>query len=157
LKFPPNLQQFVHDVINTGNYKSEADVVSQALRLLQQRQRKIEELRRDIQPALDELDCGEGIELKNEEELRLFFEDIKKRGWGTIGCGANAIMIPIQSINWTFVNWTFVNWTFANFSPRPLGEGQGVRAWESHIIWTSHYLLKSPHPNPLPVGEGTGN
>ncbi|MGD0518286.1 MAG: type II toxin-antitoxin system ParD family antitoxin [Thermoguttaceae bacterium] len=80
VEIPPNLQQFVHDVINTGDYKSEADVVSQALLLLQQRQQKIEELRREIQPALDELDRGEGIELKNEEELRLFFEDIKKCG-----------------------------------------------------------------------------
>jgi antitoxin ParD1/3/4 len=79
VEIPPNLQQFVHDVINTGDYKSEADVVSQALRLLQQRQQKIEELRREIQPALDQLDRGEGIEL-DEDGLDAFFEDIKARG-----------------------------------------------------------------------------
>ena len=80
VEIPPDLQQFVHQIVNAGDYKSEAEVVGQALRLLQQRQRKIEELRREIQPALDQLDRGEGIEIKDEEELRLFFEDIKERG-----------------------------------------------------------------------------
>ena len=80
VEIPPDLQQFVHQVIDNGSFKSETEVVGQALRLLQQRQQKIEELRREIQPALDQLDRGEGIELKDEEELHLFFEDIKKRG-----------------------------------------------------------------------------
>jgi antitoxin ParD1/3/4 len=80
VEIPADLQQFVHQVIDNGSFKSENEVVRQALRLLQQRQQKIEELRREIQPALDQLDRGEGIELKDEEEIRLFFEDIKKRG-----------------------------------------------------------------------------
>ena len=80
VEIPSDLQQFVHNAIDAGSYKDEAEVVGQALRMLQQRQRRIEELRREIQPALDQLDRGEGIEIKDEEELRLFFEDIKKRG-----------------------------------------------------------------------------
>jgi antitoxin ParD1/3/4 len=80
VEIPPDLQQFVDQIIGAGGYKSEAEVVGQALRLLQQRQRRIEELRREIQPALDQLDRGEGIKLKDEEELRLFFEGIKERG-----------------------------------------------------------------------------
>jgi len=80
IEIPADLQQFVHNAIDTGGYKNEAEVVGQALRLLQERQRRIEELRREIQPALDQLDRGEGIEIKDEEELRLFFEDVKKRG-----------------------------------------------------------------------------
>ena len=80
IEIPPDLQQFVHQVIDAGGYTSEAEVVGQALRLLQERQRRIEELRREIQPALDQLDRGEGIEIKGEEELRIFFEDIKARG-----------------------------------------------------------------------------
>ena len=80
VEIPPDLQQFVPQVIDNGSYKSETEVIGQALRLLQQRQQKIEELRQKIQLGLDQLDRGEGIELKDEEELRLFFEDIKKRG-----------------------------------------------------------------------------
>lgn len=78
VEIPPDLQQFVHQVIDNGSFKSETEVVGQALRLLQQRQQKIEELRREIQPALDQLDRGEGIEL-DEEGLDAFFEEIKAR------------------------------------------------------------------------------
>jgi antitoxin ParD1/3/4 len=78
VEIPPDLQQFVHQAIDAGGYKSEAEVVGQALRLLQQRQRQIEELRREIQPALDRLDRGEGIEL-DEDGLDAFFEEVKAR------------------------------------------------------------------------------
>jgi len=80
IEIPPDLQQFVHNVIDAGSYENETEVVGQALRLLQERRRRIEELQHEIQPALDELDRGEGIEIKDEEELRLFFEDIQERG-----------------------------------------------------------------------------
>jgi antitoxin ParD1/3/4 len=85
VEIPSDLQQFVHRVIDTGSYKSEAEVVGEALRLLQERERRIEELRQEIQPALEQLDRGEGIQLKDEEELRLFFEDINERGSKRLG------------------------------------------------------------------------
>ncbi len=80
VEIPSEFQPFVDQIIHSGSYKSEAEVVGTALRLLQDRQRRIEELRREVRAGLDQLDRGEGIELKNEEELRLFFDDIKKRG-----------------------------------------------------------------------------
>ncbi|MCE5268250.1 MAG: type II toxin-antitoxin system ParD family antitoxin [Planctomycetaceae bacterium] len=80
VEIPAELQPFVDQIIHSGSYNSEAEVVGGALRLLQERQRRVEELRREIQPALDQLNRGEGIELNTEEELRLFFEDIKNRG-----------------------------------------------------------------------------
>jgi antitoxin ParD1/3/4 len=83
VEIPSDLQQFVHQVIDSGSYKSETDVVDQALRLLQDRQKRIEKLRRDIQPALDRLDRGEGIEL-NEDGLDAFFEDIKAQSLSEI-------------------------------------------------------------------------
>ncbi|MBU4272025.1 MAG: type II toxin-antitoxin system ParD family antitoxin [Planctomycetes bacterium] len=80
VEIPSEFQRFVNQVIDGGSYTTESEVVGDALRLLQQRRQRIEELRREIQPALDQLDRGEGIELKNEEELDAFFEDIKSRG-----------------------------------------------------------------------------
>jgi putative addiction module CopG family antidote len=80
VEIPPDLQQFVHQVIDSGAFKNESDVISQSLRLLAERQRRIKELRREIQPALDQLDRGEGIKLEDEEGLRRFFEGIKERG-----------------------------------------------------------------------------
>ena len=47
VEIPPEFQQFVHQVIDAGSYTSEAAVVGEALRLLQHRQRRLEELRRD--------------------------------------------------------------------------------------------------------------
>lgn len=76
VEIPADLQEFVHQVIADGSYKSAADVVSQAIRLLEERRRRIDELRREIQPALDRLDRGEGIEL-DEDGLDAFFEEIK--------------------------------------------------------------------------------
>jgi antitoxin ParD1/3/4 len=78
VEIPAELQQFVHTVIDAGRCKDETEVVGQALRLLQERQRRIEELRREIQPALDRLDRGEGIQL-DDAGLDSFFEDIKAR------------------------------------------------------------------------------
>ena len=80
IEIPAEFQQFVNQVIDNGSYKNEAEVVGDALRLLEQRRQRIEELRREIQPALDRLDRGEGIEINNEEELDAFFENIKSRG-----------------------------------------------------------------------------
>ena len=80
VKIPPEFQQFVHQVIDAGSYTSEAAVVGEALRLLQQRQRRLEELRREIQPALDGLGRGEGVIELDDSELDAFFEDIKARG-----------------------------------------------------------------------------
>jgi len=79
VEIPADLQQFVHQIIADGSYKSEAEVVGQAIRLLEERQRRIKELRREIQPALDRLDRGEGIDL-DEDGLDAFFEDIKAHG-----------------------------------------------------------------------------
>ena len=53
VEIPSDCQQFVHAVIDAGSYKNEAEVISDALRLLQARRRRIEELRREIQPALE--------------------------------------------------------------------------------------------------------
>ncbi len=80
VEIPPEFQQFVHQVIDAGSYTSEAAVVGEALRLLQQRQRRLEELRREIQPALDGLGRGEGVIELDDSELDAFFEDIKARG-----------------------------------------------------------------------------
>ena len=78
VEIPPELARFVHDEISKGSFKSEADVVGEALRLL--RQHKLYELRSAIDVGLEQLERGEGIEIEDEQSLRGFFEDIKRRG-----------------------------------------------------------------------------
>lgn len=79
VEIPSEFQQFVSSVVDRGSYKSEADVVGTALGLLRERERRIEDLRREIHPALDRLDRGEGTEF-NDAELDAFFDEIKAQG-----------------------------------------------------------------------------
>jgi putative addiction module CopG family antidote len=79
VEIPSEFQQFVHSVIDRGSYKSEADVVGTALGLLRERERRIDDLRREIHPALDRLDRGEGTDL-DDAGLDAFFEEIKAQG-----------------------------------------------------------------------------
>jgi Arc/MetJ-type ribon-helix-helix transcriptional regulator len=75
-EIPPEYQPFVQHMVSSGAFPSEAAVVGEALRMYQER---LDRLRAEIQPALDRLDRGEGIEL-DEESLDQFFEDIKAEG-----------------------------------------------------------------------------
>lgn len=77
---PSDLAQFVRQQVAAGRYQTEAEVVSHGVRLLQERERKLEELRQMVLPALERLDRGEGIVLEGDDELREFFEDVKRRG-----------------------------------------------------------------------------
>lgn len=56
------------------------DVVCDAVRLLREREERIESLRAEIDKGIAELDAGEFIELNSEAELQAFFDDIEKRG-----------------------------------------------------------------------------
>ena len=60
---PESLDQFVEQQLKSGKFTSRDEMVNEGLRLLQERERKIKELRAEIQPALDSLDRGEGEEL----------------------------------------------------------------------------------------------
>lgn len=64
---PPDLAQFVSDQIGSGKYPSEVEVVCDGLRLLKERERRLDELRAEIQPSLERLERGEGRELDPEE------------------------------------------------------------------------------------------
>jgi antitoxin ParD1/3/4 len=75
---PPELKQFVEQELASGKYHSLDEVIADGLRLL--RERKLHELRREIDVGLGELERGEGIKVEGDEGLFAFFEDIKSRG-----------------------------------------------------------------------------
>ena len=61
----PRLEKMVRQKVASGLYNSASEVVREALRLLDEQDRlramRFEELRKQIQQGLDELDRGEGI------------------------------------------------------------------------------------------------
>ena len=79
VEIPTEFAQFVSSAIDRGAFRSETEVVSAALRLLRDRERRLEELRHEIRPALERLDRGEGIHL-DDAGLDAFFKEIKSRG-----------------------------------------------------------------------------
>jgi antitoxin ParD1/3/4 len=71
----PELEDLVREKIETGRYKSEDDVVAQALRLLDERDK-----RAALEAALDEgeADLREGrfVEVADAAELKALFSDL---------------------------------------------------------------------------------
>ena len=61
------LQSLVQQELATGQYGTTDDVLLAAVRLLRERRQRIDELRREIQPALERLDRGEGDSVDMEE------------------------------------------------------------------------------------------
>jgi len=59
----PELEQLIHKKVESGLYLSASEVVREALRLLEERDRlnaiKLEELRKEIQIGVDQADRGE--------------------------------------------------------------------------------------------------
>jgi len=63
-----------------GRFHSEEDVVAEALRLLEVRERKLEALRKDIQVGIDQLDRGEGLPLDVDDIMKRGRERLTQRG-----------------------------------------------------------------------------
>jgi putative addiction module CopG family antidote len=79
VEIPLNYQAFVKTVIDRGQFQTEEQVVGEALRLLAERDRRLEEFRREIQVGLDQFYRGEYTEY-DEESLKEFFEQVKAEG-----------------------------------------------------------------------------
>jgi antitoxin ParD1/3/4 len=60
IAFTPDLAKLVQQEMASGRYASENDLLFTAVQLLSERNRQLEALRQEIQPALDQLDRGEG-------------------------------------------------------------------------------------------------
>jgi antitoxin ParD1/3/4 len=76
----PELQSLVEQQLATGQFESTDALLRAALELLQERNRRVDELRQEILPALERLDRGEGIPLDMEAikaEARAKFEQAR--------------------------------------------------------------------------------
>ncbi|MDP6353488.1 MAG: type II toxin-antitoxin system ParD family antitoxin [Planctomycetota bacterium] len=72
---PPKLEEIIQQELASGKYDSEDQVIAEALRLLQQRECKLNALKEDIQIGIKQLDNGEGGPL----DMASIKEEISKK------------------------------------------------------------------------------
>lgn len=53
MNLPLELERFIRDMVRSGRFASESGVVAEALRLLQAKERCLDQLRRDVQAGID--------------------------------------------------------------------------------------------------------
>lgn len=77
---PPELAAFVDEKLATGTFATADDVVVACVRDAYQREREEADLQPLLQEGLDDLEKGNVVEIKSDEELDALFEDVKRRG-----------------------------------------------------------------------------
>ena len=81
ISLTPELDSFVKNLVESGDYFSASEVVREGLRLLKDkealREIKLRELREAIQKGKDDIEAGRYTEINSAEELDAFMEDIK--------------------------------------------------------------------------------
>jgi putative addiction module CopG family antidote len=78
--FPPELHSLVQTELASGRYKDEDELLLEAVRSLRERESHAERFRRELQARIESVDRGEGIDFEDDEALREFFDDVKRRG-----------------------------------------------------------------------------
>lgn len=75
-----HFDDFIAKRIEAGQFSNASEVVREGLRLLEQRERedeaKLEWLRAAAKEGFDELDRGEGITLRSEQDIAELFKEI---------------------------------------------------------------------------------
>jgi antitoxin ParD1/3/4 len=76
---PPDLAQFVANQLALGKYGSASDVVCDAVRLMREREERLEALRTEVDRGIAQLESGDFVELDGEEDIDAFFNDVLAR------------------------------------------------------------------------------
>ena len=76
VEIPVDFQAFVKTAVASGQFRSEEQVVGEALRLLSERDRQREDFRRQVQIGTDQLRRGDYTDF-DDESLDEFFEQLK--------------------------------------------------------------------------------
>ena len=79
ISLTPELAQLVADKVNSGMYKTSSEVIREGLRLLKERDERLQSLRRDIRAGFEAVDRGEFTDY-DESNVQELAERVKTRG-----------------------------------------------------------------------------
>jgi len=78
---PPDFESYIQQAVAAGQYPSTDAAVHEALRLLQDRDQKLQQLRADVKAGFDQIDRGEGIEY-DDAALDALIDEIQREHAG---------------------------------------------------------------------------
>ena len=83
ISLTPELERLVQEKVASGLYNSASEVIRESLRLLHERDRireiRLEELRKEIQKGVSQLERGE-YEVYETDELKTLVSEIQRKG-----------------------------------------------------------------------------
>ena len=77
---PSDLEAFIRSEVASGKYASADEAVSEAVRLLQERERQLVSLRDDIEIGMSAFDRGEVTAIRTDADRQALVDDIQHRG-----------------------------------------------------------------------------
>lgn len=75
----PELEQFVADKVTSGMYQTASEVIREGLRLLNERDQRLDALRRDVRAGFEAVERGE-YSVYREGDIGQLAERVKARG-----------------------------------------------------------------------------
>jgi hypothetical protein len=85
--YPPELQAFVQQKIAAGVFQSVDEFAIEAAELYREIDSRREEIKSKVAAGMKQLESGEYIDIEGDDELREFFDDVKRRGRERIATG----------------------------------------------------------------------
>ena len=79
ISLTPELEQLVTDKVKSGMYQTSSEVIREGLRLLRERDERLQSLRRDIRAGFEAVDRGEFTDY-NQSNVEELADRVKSRG-----------------------------------------------------------------------------
>ena len=79
ISLTPELEQLVTDKVKTGMYQTASEVIREGLRLLRERDQRLEALRRDVRTGFEAVERGEFTDY-DAQNIKELADGIKARG-----------------------------------------------------------------------------
>jgi antitoxin ParD1/3/4 len=84
ISLTPELEQLVADKVTSGMYQTSSEVIREGLRLLKERDERLQSLRRDIHAGFEAVDRGEFTDY-DETDIHRLADRVKTRGRKRLG------------------------------------------------------------------------